>query len=98
MAVLFDPDNDDMRECANFIQPFFMNTRECSEAGGNVPRVRAVLLALCSLFALIVAKILIDLSRYLFSHVVDDVGLVDRASVVARRVHSDEVARAAVQL
>ena len=74
VAVLFDPDNDDMRECANFIQPFFMNTRECSEAGGNVPRVRAVLLALCSLFALIVAKILIDLSRYLFSHVVDDVG------------------------
>jgi hypothetical protein len=28
VAVLFDPDNGDVRDCSQFIQPFFMNTPE----------------------------------------------------------------------
>jgi hypothetical protein len=42
VAVIFDPDNDDIRDCSLFIQPFFMNTRECSDSQNppSCPKVR----------------------------------------------------------
>jgi hypothetical protein len=33
VAVLFDPDNDETRDCARFIQPFFMHTPEAERNG-----------------------------------------------------------------
>eukprot|EP00019_Armaparvus_languidus_P008087 CAMPEP_0168601180 /NCGR_PEP_ID=MMETSP0420-20121227/13276_1 /TAXON_ID=498008 /ORGANISM="Pessonella sp." /LENGTH=326 /DNA_ID=CAMNT_0008639513 /DNA_START=10 /DNA_END=990 /DNA_ORIENTATION=- len=32
VAIVFDPDNTEIRDCAQFIQPFFMHTPECSDS------------------------------------------------------------------